>query len=492
MSESFPLLTELNEDVRTKAMQRFAFLKPHLEQGVPLVQLAQSQQVALRTARRWLAQYRKNGLVGLSRKPRQDQGKHRSFNPQLQQLIEALALQRPQPTTAQIYRQVQQLAAQHNWQLPTYRTVCGLVQHLEPALVTLAQQGSKVYAEQFDLIYRREADQPNQIWQADHCLLDIWVLGEQGQALKPWLSVIIDDYSRAIAGYQFSFQAPSALRTALTLRQAIWYKSDPRWHVCGIPEIFYTDHGSDFTSKHMEQVSADLKIQLIFSQVGVPRGRGRIERFFETVNQLFLAKLPGYSPPGTPAAPAKLTLAELENQFHQFIMEDYHLREHSAIALAPQRRWEESNFLPQMPASLEQLDLLLLTVVQTRQVHPDGIHFQGLRYLDTILAAYVGEAVTIRYDPRDMAEIRVYHEEKFVCRAVCQELAAHTISLKEIVAARTHRRHQLRERLAEHTSVIDTLLEAHQVQSELATLSIKQAEDEASTLTPRLKRYYNE
>jgi putative transposase len=41
-----------------------------------------------------------------------------------------------------------------------------------------------------------------------------------------------------------------------------------------------------------------------------------------------------------------------------------------------------------MPETLEQLDLLLLTVPTTRKAHPDGIRFQGLRYMDTTLAAY--------------------------------------------------------------------------------------------------------
>ena len=45
-------------------------------------------------------------------------------------------------------------------------------------------------------------------------------------------------------------------------------------------------------------------------------------------------------------------------------------------------------------------------MAKSRKVHPDGIHFQSLRYLDLTLAAYVGESVIIRYDPRDMAEIR--------------------------------------------------------------------------------------
>jgi len=60
--------------------------------------------------------------------------------------------------------------------------------------------------------------------------------------------------------------------------------------------MFYTDHGSDFTSHHLEQVSADLKMGLVFSQAGMPRGRGRIERFFRTINQMPLCGLPGYTP----------------------------------------------------------------------------------------------------------------------------------------------------------------------------------------------------
>jgi len=85
---------------------------------------------------------------------------------------------------------------------------------------------------------------------------------------KPWLSVILDDCSRAVAGYFLSFESPSSLNTALALRQAIWRKEDARWKVCGIPEALYTDNGSDFTSRHLEQVSADLKMRLVFSHPG--------------------------------------------------------------------------------------------------------------------------------------------------------------------------------------------------------------------------------
>jgi putative transposase len=57
-------------------------------------------------------------------------------------------------------------------------------------------------------------------------------------------------------------------------------------------DVLYTDNGRDFTSKHLEQVAADLKVRLVFSTPGVPRGRGRIERLFSTISSMLLCDLP--------------------------------------------------------------------------------------------------------------------------------------------------------------------------------------------------------
>ena len=289
-----------------------------------------------------------------------------------------------------------------------------------------------------------------------------------GAARWPWLTLIEDDHSHAVAGYAVNLGAPSALTTALAFRQAIWRKPWPGWHVCGIPGAFHVDHGSDFTSAHLEQVMADLKIRAYFSLPGQPllTGRGKVERAFGTINQMCLPALPGYAPHGTPdrAGQARLTLAELDAAIGTFIREVYNLTPHSETGMAPKQRWEAGAFLPRMPDSLEQLDLLLLTVAKPRKIHPDGIHFQGLRYLDPVLAAYVGDTVIIRYDPRDMAEIRVFTGTGFLCRAICPELAGTTISLKDITAARNARRRGLAHGLRERASVVDRLLAAHQDQ----------------------------
>jgi putative transposase len=484
-------LNALSEAERALAFERFELLRPALEGGVPLARVARDRGIALRSAQRWAGQYRRDGLAGLVRKGRSDRGK-RHLSVALRQLIEGLALQKPRLSVAAIHRQAATFAEHLREPPPCYVSVYTLVRGLGPALLTLAHSGSKAYSDTFDLVHRHEATGPNAIWQADHTQLDIWLKDERGRPLKPWLTIVLDDYSRAVAGYALYFAAPSAIQTALALHQAIWRKARPGWQICGIPEVLYSDHGSDFTSRHLEQVAADLKIRLINSGVGQPRGRGKIERFFETVTQVLLSRLPGYAPAGTPPA-AVLTLGGLDAELERSLVGDYHLASHSETGVAPQERWGAGGFLPRMPDSLEQLDLLLLTVAKARRVHRDGIRFSGMRYIDPTLAAYVGEEVVLRYDPRDVAEIRVFHQGRFVCRAVCQELAGETVPLREIIRARQRRRRELRQTIRERRAAVEALLEARR--GEVAEPTVPGAPEttpEPRQTTRPLKRYANE
>lgn len=312
------------------------------------------------------------------------------------------------------------------------------------------------------------------------------LLDEAGKPVKPYLTVIEDDYSRAIAGYRLSFESATALTTALTLRTAIWRKEDPRWQVCGIPSVFYTDHGPDFTSKHMEQVAADLPMELIFSKVKVPRGHAKVERFFRTVNELLLQDLPGYAPEGSTGVEAKLTLPAFEQRFRNWLLSNYHHRVHSEIKCAPASRWEKGGFVPRMPTTLSQLDLLLLTVRKTRRVQQDGIRFEGYRYIDTTLAGYVREDMLIRYDPADLAEIRVYYQDTFLCRAICQELSGQTVSLKEIEKARSERRKQVRAGLSSRIAVVEQFIAVHHEEAPPPQIEEKKPEPVGR---PKLKGY---
>jgi len=167
----------------------------------------------------------------------------------------------------------------------------------------------------------------------------------------------------------------------------------------------------------------------------------------------------------------------------------------------------EGGFLPRMPESLEQLDLLLVQVARKRRVQQSGIAFEGYAYIDPTLSAYVGEEVMIRYDPIDLAEIRVFFQNRFVCRAVCPELSGQTVSLKEIVAARQARRRDLRGELAEREASVKHYVKrpvetsrkvrAEQARGEESGISEAsndpaQEQETPVLVKPRLKRYRNE
>ncbi len=181
---------------------------------------------------------------------------------------------------------------------------------------------------------------------------------------------------------------------------------------------------------------------------------------FGTVTTELLPHLPGHIPHGTrgqPATPAALTLEQLDGILERFVVDEYHARPHSETGQPPVQRWLGDGWLPRLPAHPEDLDLLLLTAATGRKVQRDGIRFASTRYVSPVLAAYVGETVTIRYDPRDAAELRVYHHDQYLCRAIAPELAADAVTLQQLQLARTARRKQLKQQLRDRRSLADAL-----------------------------------
>lgn len=439
-------------DIQNIALARYKTIEPFLQRNATLEDISKEKQIPVRTLYNWAKAFKQNGLNGIAPKKRSDKGHRRAIQDEIVSLIQGLFLRTPPLPIRAIHRVVQEICKKNGWRVPSYDVVHDVVSAIPNNLKTLAHEGPKAYKQAFGLLYRFEAERPNEIWQSDHTPLDIFVLDDRQRSVKPWLTAIVDDYSRAVPGYFLSFMPPSSMRIALALRQAIWRKDDPDWTMCGIPEKFYSDCGSDFTSNHIDQVAIDLKFETIQTEPNDPQGKGKCERFFLTVNEMFLATLPGYAPKGHSDVQAVLTLEQLEQRFKKWLVNEYLTRKHSEINMAPKDRWQDFPFVPRMPDSSEQLDLLLLTVAKTRRVRRDGIRFSGFRYLDVSLNAYIGEDVTIRYDPRDLGFIHVYSENVLICKAACFELTGETVSLKEVQHARNHeskvQRQQLKALLA--------------------------------------------
>ncbi|KGJ71767.1 transposase [Cryobacterium roopkundense] len=432
--------------------ERWRVLRLHVEDQVPLTALARDTGISARTLQRWHHLYRTQGISALDPHPRADSGTRRTAAETVA-FIEHLALTRPRPSIAMLHRLARADATQRNAPEPSYAAVYEIVKALDPALVTLALEGPAAYRDRHELVFRRRADRPNQTWQSDHTELDILIIGADGKPDRPWLTTVMDDHSRAICGYIVFSGAPSAINTALALRQAIWRKTDPAWAMCGIPDILHVDHGSDFTSHHLERTAVALHIRIIHSTIARPQGRGKIERFFGTVNTELLAALPGHLGPGSRKPTPTLDLPALDRALGEFIT-TYNDRPHSELGISPRDAWVADGWLPRMPDSLEELDGLLLTVPKNRVVQRDGIHFQGQRYLAPTLAPFVGHIVTIRYDPRDISEIRVYDRDTFVCVAVDEAHPNIRLSLRDIETARRARKRELRHSINERIPAV--------------------------------------
>jgi putative transposase len=274
----------------------------------------------------------------LVRAARSDADAHR-LPADLVGVIEGMGLKKPRTSGAAIHRHISDIAKEKGWPVPSYSTVYGIISDLDPAMVTLAHDGAAAFRNRYELIHRHRADTANAIWQADHTMLDLLILDQAGKPARPWLTTVLDDHSRAVAGVMGFLGAPSILNTSLALRQAIWRKGDPAWPVCGIPDVLYVDHGSDFTSHHLDQVAASLRFRIVYSAVARPQGRGKIERLFGTLNSELLPELPGHLVNGKPTSAPKLSLAELDRAITAYITNTYHARIHSETDQTPLDAW---------------------------------------------------------------------------------------------------------------------------------------------------------
>ncbi|WP_427131260.1 helix-turn-helix domain-containing protein [Pseudarthrobacter sp. S9] len=174
---------------------RWQILRRHIENGVPLTTLAAHEGIGLRTLQRWHAAHKRDGIAGLSTANRGTTG--RRSTPELVALVEGLALVKPPLPITAIARKANRVAADHDWAPLSYSTVRSITTGLDPGMRTLAQQGTAVYRDTYELAWRHRAERPNMIWQADHTELDILVLDANLKPGRPWLTTIMDDYSRA-------------------------------------------------------------------------------------------------------------------------------------------------------------------------------------------------------------------------------------------------------------------------------------------------------
>jgi putative transposase len=299
----------------------------------------------------------------------------------------------------------------------------------------------------------------NQVWQADHTRVDVLVVDQSGAVLgRPWLTIVVDSYSRCIMGMHLGMEAPSAAVVCLALRHAILpkhysssYGLSQSWSSYGIPQCLYSDSGKDFQgsrgaatpTQHIEQVALELGINC--EQRRYPSEGGIVERPFGTFNSEVFSTLPGYTGSNVSRRPkqaetsARLTLMELEKLLVGYIVDRYNQSlDARSGKQTRQGRWEAGCITLPVLVGERDLDICLMRQ-ERRHVYRGGyIQYANLSYRGEHLAGYAGETVTIRYNPRDITSILIYQrngvKETFLTRAHAQGLETECLSLAEAQA----------------------------------------------------------
>ncbi len=113
--------------------ERWRVLRLHVEDQVPLAALARDTGISVRTLQRWHQLYQASGIA--ARDPYARRRRNRRTAADMVAFVERLALTKPRPSVATLHRLAVAEAQQRGAPAPSYSTVWGIVQALDPALV---------------------------------------------------------------------------------------------------------------------------------------------------------------------------------------------------------------------------------------------------------------------------------------------------------------------------------------------------------------------
>lgn len=357
------------------------------------------RQVSARTLRRWLKAYREGGFEALKPKPRRDRSRPRAISPEVLAKAVALKEELPERSVRQI---VDMLAMDPETPVgPGELKVSTLARQLR-----LLGKTRRLLARPARAFRRFEQEGPNRLWQADVCH-GPWLADPQDPAKKrrTYLVAFLDDYSRLVCHAQFYF-AEDLVSLLHCFKQAILKR--------GVPAKVYCDNGAVFQSRQFALVCANLGIRHLSARPYAPEGKGKVERFFGTVQRSFIPEVVRLNPK---------TLEELNEFFWAWLEQFYHHHVHAETGQTPATRFAKG------PGEIRLVDPLALTAAflwrEKRKVDKTAcFSFQGNRYEAPPHLA--GKTVEIRYDPFDLSRLQIFHEGQAMGEARPLELSRKT------------------------------------------------------------------
>lgn len=250
--------------------------------------LAGTLGVTSRTLRRWHAAYKERGLAAIMDKvERRDKGQSRTCCQLARDFIEAqMCDNRKFPQTLVLERlreRAQELGdnacdccvycdgssarralkpaqrdaypvcqmAEGHMVIPANRyAVNRVVAAIPDAQLTYARRGKRAWeAAYMQKTKRVKPEMVNDVWFGDHHKLDLFVIDENGNLVRPWMTAWLDACSRKFVGWELTLE-PNSDTVADSFCRAAVYTAGSDVH--GLPRMIYIDNGKDYRSQRFE------------------------------------------------------------------------------------------------------------------------------------------------------------------------------------------------------------------------------------------------
>lgn len=266
-----------------------------------------SVEISVPTIERWYYTYKKYGFDGLIPRDRNDSGRSRKLDDDIMSVIKHYVEKHPRMTATAIY---DEMISNH---YITYDDV---------SISTFTRYVTRLKADKGIINHsemkRYEAEHINDIWCCDTTYS--FKLNVDGTKKRMYIIAIIDDASRMIVGIDVFFN-DNYVNFMSVLKTAV------RKH--GKPRVLNLDNGAPYKNKQIELLGARLGITLYHNKPYYGQGKAKIERWFRTMKDHFMASF---------HLTSKTTIGEFKSALLEYV-NTYNNSKHSSIDMTPVERF---------------------------------------------------------------------------------------------------------------------------------------------------------
>ncbi|WP_042142795.1 TnsA endonuclease N-terminal domain-containing protein [Paucisalibacillus sp. EB02] len=468
--------------------------------------------VSERTLRYWKEKFREaekifgRGFVGLITKNHRKGNYTDRLNPDVAKLMEDYIENhyenKKQRNKSSVYNSYRNACLSKGLEPPSRKTFYKYIEDRPSYEQDLQRRGPRAAYDkepfhwELSLSTPRHGVRPFEIAHMDHTELDIRLICSKTKKDlgKPWLTILIDAFSRRVLAFYLTFDPPSYKSCMNTIRECVSKYSR-------LPKTLVVDGGKDLQSVYFDTLLATYYCSKKTRPGAKPKYGSVCERFFGTANTEFIYTLAGntqltklvrqMTKDFDPKNFAIWTLETLNEYLTQYFYEIYDTQIHSSLDQSPRDAYQQSILRTgerkqtyiRYDESFEMLTLPT-TTKGTAKVQPgQGVKINNSYYNSFELnnPSIEGKQIPVRFDPFDYSKAYGYVGNYWVELNSQYELEFEGKSLKEIKIATAEIKKRKSETqkskntgvsAAELASFLDTV-EAHEL------LEIQRLRDEA-------------